>query len=595
MATNISKFIQLNDFLLLEYEFNKDGVETDLTDNGITPVIANLDVGGRQYFNEGANALGTTNNTLALQSTPTNPTRSGWYFEPGDVSGYFNYFDSSTAIAQDKYPHDIVKVHIVSGYNFDDISGFLLQIRAKDTSGNLVDLSDFSWFKQIQGDDVQKFSSNTLFLVNRFYDKYIEMKVPSVQELGGDTFSALGNALNIEALSDVYLTYSTIPVTDNNQFKLEDSINVNLPVESNADNFNCFIAESTSGDFIEFYATWNDQILGEYISDIESGRIPLYTSNNPNDNYDEFTQRYGTGAAKWTVMHELYVYEHIPGGSSLLTQKYVFTQENDWNDPNYFRPVIKNADIASSYSIDYICRLTNRMDGSQIIRKATLASTDPKKYGFQFERINVDNYIPYNVFNRIEGENSQTFENVDNSKPKFVKVFYDTTTVTLEENSTVFPQGTGPLFLKKGDSIYKQRFVRLNPNTDPVQRENVDLSGVFSYCLLFVTDDDKKIEINPTFSSNMNTVLGELEFKLMADQVDTLLKQSNNTYQIQIKNPDGTRYTFYEGLYYDQQNYTEVISQYNELYDVTALQDEITELKAANEALTVENEALKAT
>ena len=595
MATNISKFIQLNDFLLLEYEFNKDPIndQIDFVADNITPVIAETTLGFRQYFNIGG--LGITNNTLSLQSTPTTATRAAWYIQPGDPSSYYNFFDSSTNIAQDKYPHDTVKVHIVSGYNFDDIAGFLLQIRAKDTNGDLVDISDFTWINQIQGDDVQKFSSNTLFLVNRFYDKYIELKVPSIQALGGQTIEAIESALSIEELSDVYITYSTIPVTDNYQYKLDDTIRVNLPVISNADSFNCFIASATSGDYIEFYATWDDLIIGEFMSDIESGRIPLYTSNNPNDNYDEFSQRYGINATKWTVMHELYVYEHIPGGSSLLTQKYVFTQETDWNDPNYFRPVISNSDIASSYSIDYICRLTNRMDGSQIIRKATYASNDPKKYGRWFQRLNVENYIPYNIFNRIEGEASQVFEEVSNDRPKFVKIFYDTTTVSLDENNVVFPQGTGPLFLKKGDSVYKQSFVRLNPNTDPVQRENVDLSGVFSYSLLFVTDDDTKIEIPPTFSSNMNTVLGELEFKIMDSQIDTLLKQTNNTYQIQIKNPDGTQYTFYEGLYFDQQNYTEVISQYNELFDVTALQDEITELKAANEVLTVENEALKAT
>ena len=597
MATNISKYIQLNDFLLLEYEFNKDGTEVDFASNGITPMIAETNFGAKQYFNIGG--VGATNNTLALQSTPINANRSAWYINPNDASDYYdNYFSDASAIvgtSGNKYPHDTVKVHIVSGYNFDDITGFLLQVRAKDTDGNLVDISDFTWIKQINGDAVQKFASNTLYLVNRFYDKYIEFKIPSIQELGGGTGPGLETALSIAQLSDVYITYSTIPITNNNIYNQSESIRVQLPVTSVADNFNCFIAEGTSGDFIEFYATWNDQIIGEYMSDIESGRIRLYTSNNPNDNYEEFTDRYGTGAIKWTVMHELYVYEHIPNGSSLLTQKFVFTQEDNWNDPNYFRPVIQNADIDSSYSIDYICRLTNRMDGSQIIRKATFASTDPKKYGRYFTRLNVDNIIPYNVFNRIEGEASQVFTNVNNEKPKFIKIFYDTTTVTLDAENTIYPQGTGPLFLKKGDSTYLFNFTRLNAVTDPIQRENVDLSGVFNYELLFVKDDDSKIEVPPTYSSNMNTVLGQLEFKLMDNQIESLLKQTNNTFQIRVKNPNGTSYTFYEGLYYNYQNYTEVIARYNSLYDVTALQSKITSLESANAELSAENEALKST
>jgi hypothetical protein len=42
-------------------------------------------------------------------------------------------------------------------------------------------------------------------------------------------------------------------------------------------------------------------------------------------------------ARKWVVNHEIYVYETLPGqsgGTSLLTQKYVFTQEDNFSLPN---------------------------------------------------------------------------------------------------------------------------------------------------------------------------------------------------------------------------------------------------------------------
>lgn len=595
MATNISKYVQLNDFLLLEYQFSRDGETLDMT--SLEPTLAITELGRKQYFTKfGVGTDPYTNNTLALNSTPTASNRSSWYVNTIDTSGYYDFFDSSTLITGDvDVPHDNIKVHIVSGYNFDDIAGFLLQLQALDTSGNLIDLSNFTWLKQVTGNDVNRFSSNTLYLGNRFYDKYVELQIPSVGELGGDTTPGIASALNISALSDVYVTYSTVANVVDNQYLIQEIINTQLPVTSVADNFNCFIANSTGGDYIEYYATWNNQIIGEYISDIESGRIPLYTSNNPNDNYESFTEQYGVGTPKWVLMHELYVYEHIPGGTTLLTQKYVFTQEDGFNDANTFRPVIRNADIASSYTIEYICRLMNRMDGTQIIRKASFASTDPGKYGPFFTRLNVENVIPYKVFNRLPAERPNVLINNEDRKQKFVKVFFDTTTVSLDSNNTVFPQGTGPLFLKKGDSVYDFKFNRINTNTDPVQNENVDLSGVFDYVLLFVLDDDTKLEITPTYSSNMNTVLGQLEFGLTGDQVSTLLNQQNNTYSIQIKNPDGTTYTFYEGLYYDFANFTEVINQYRELYDVTSLQNRISELEAENEALTTENEALKQT
>lgn len=591
MASNINKYVQLNDFLLLEYEFNKSGEE--LVFDSLGSVKALNKSGNVQYFNTGSQ--GITNNDLNLNSVPTSLNRSTWYFSLDDTSGYWSYFDSSAAITGTlSYPFDTIKVHIVSGYNFDDVTGFLLQIRALDTSSNFVDLSNFTWAKQILGNDVLKFSPNTLLLGNRFYDKYVEFKVPSIQELGGDIVTTLGQNLNIQALSDVYITYSTIPEMDVDTYVLSEAISLQLPVESPADNFNCLIAESTAGDFIEFYATWADIIIGEYMGEIESGKIRLYTSNNPNDNYEDFSENYGAGASKWVLMHELYVYETIPPGTSLLTQKYVFTQEDNFMSPNYFRPVIKNADIAASYTIDYVCRLMNRMDGTQIIRKASFASTDPKKYGLYFTRLNIDNYIPYKIFNRIEGEASPNAIGGGVQKTKFVKVFFDTTQVMLNMNNEVLPQGTGTLFIRQTDGIYLFKFDKIDTDNGN-QAQNVDLSGAYNYALVFVLDDQSKIEISPTFSPNMNTTLGQLEFKIPESQAQKLLSQTtNNSYSIIIKNPDGSQYTFYEGVYYSFKDFNQIITQYQSLFDVTSLNTQIAALQEENKKLLDENSALKA-
>jgi len=586
----------LNDFLLLEYEFNRDGVKTDFSvGEGGDPTLALTQLGTKQYFAKSSQS--GANNNLSLQSTPTNTAATSWYVDGDSEVDYYNFFDSSTAYATPtEYEHDIVKVHIVSGYNFDDIAGFLLQIKAIDTSANLVDMSNFTWINQVVGTDVLKFASNALYLGNRFYDKYVEFKIPSIQVLGGDVTAGLPAALSIQALSDVYFTYSTITAIDNDQYIINEQIDVQLPVTSVADNFNCFIAESGTGDYIEYYAIWDGAIIDGVMNDIETGRIRLYTSNNPNDNFEEFTDQYGVGTNRWVIMHEIYVYEHIPGGSSIQTQKYVFTQEDNFNDPNWFRPVIKNSDIISSYSIDYVCRLTNRMDGSQIIRKASFSSLDPRKYGRYFTKLNIDNIIPYKVFNKIDTEITNTIDQSELNRPvetQFVKVYYDTTNILLDSENTVFPQGTGPMFLKKTASTYSFKFSRLNINADIPKSENVDLSGAFNYALTFVLDDDTKIEVNPTFSTNMNSTLGQLEFKLTEYQVTKLLQQTNNAYSIIIKNADGSSYVFYEGVFYDLQDYTQVISQYNELFDVTSLQNQITTLETQNKALVTENAALK--
>jgi len=576
---NISKFVALTEYCLLEYEFNRDGTSTSLS--GLSSTVGNR-LGTKQYF-EAGNAIGITNNVIEFNSLPITEKRDRW-FTTNDKNAFKNQFDSSVSVSNTSYEYDTVKLHIISGYNFDDVAGFLIQVRALDTSQNIVDLSNFTYRKQTYDSsivstpsDIIKFNPNAIYLANKFYDKYIEFKVPSVSALGLDSITSMGQALSVTPSSDVYVNFSTVnSISLSGEFLLNELISLQMPVKSNADNFNCFISEATEGDFIKFYATWNDQIIGQYMGEIESGRISLYMSNNPNDNYESFSELYGTDAPKWVINHEIYVWEHIDQ-TQLLTQKYTFTQDNNFSAPNYFRPVLKTADIDTSYSIQYVCRLTNRMDGTQVIRKASFSSMDPQKYGLKFTRLYVENLVPYKVFNRVEAEkaNIQISSNVQQNK--YIKVFFDTTNVGLNIDNTVFTQGTGPLFLKKSDSVYKFKFQRHDINTG--ENLNLDLSGAFNYALLFIKDDGNSIEILPTYSTNMNTVLGELEFKVNLTDIRSLLSQTNNEYSIIVKNPDGTYYTFYQGKYYSYADINTVLANYNSLSNVTALQNSITMLQ----------------
>jgi hypothetical protein len=586
---NISKFIVLTEFCLLEYEFNRDLSETALS----TPVVCTRN-GVKQYF-ELSDSIGVTNNAVQFNSIPITSNRDRWY-TTNDNESFFQRFDASVSIVNTSYRHDNIKLHIISGYNFEDIAGFLVQVRTNDVSLNLLDLSNFTYRKQTYDasimygkspSDIIKFNPNAIYIANKFYDKYIEFKVPSISVLGDNTPATnLGTVLNVKQSSDVFINFSTInTISSTGEFLLNENITLQLPIRSAADSFNCFISEATEGDFIKFYATWDGNIIGQSIGDIESGRISLYTSNNPNDSYESFSDVYGHDAAKWVINHEIYVWEHI-NQTQLLSQKYTFTQDTNFSAPNYFRPVLKTADIDTSYSVQYICRLTNRMDGTQIIRKASFSSMDPQKYGLKFTRLYVENLIPYKVFNRIEAEKANTQTNSGVSQTKYVQVYYDTTHIGLTDNNTIYPQGTGPLFLKNNDSIYKFKIQKYNENT--LETQNFDLSGAFNYALLFNKDDGNLIEILPTYSTNMNTMLGELEFKINSVDITNLIAQKNNEYSIIIKNPNGTSYAFYQGKYYAYANLALVMSNYNNLSSVASMQSTIGQLQSQLSTITNE-------
>jgi hypothetical protein len=281
---------------------------------------------------------------------------------------------------------------------------------------------------------------------------------------------------------------------------------------------------------------------------IEAGVIRLYTSNNPNDNYAAFSDQFGFDAAKWVLLHDLYVYEQIPGGgggTSLLVQKLTFTQDSNFTTSNYLRPILPDADLASSYSIVYVCRLMNRMDGSQIIRQSSFSSTNPKKYGRYLTSLNINNVLPFKVFNRLQAEQPVIAQNTGLKETKYVKVFFETTNVVLNENNTVFVQGSGPLFLMNNDSTYKFKFQKFDSTGKQL---GVDLSG-FSYFLSFNIASGKTIEVPATYSANMNTTAGELEFFVTLDQSSQILKNTfDKNFYILVKNSDGSKYTFYQGI-----------------------------------------------
>ena len=81
------------------------------------------------------------------------------------------------------------------------------------------------------------------------------------------------------------------------------------------------------------------------------------------------------------------------------------TQDSDFDEPVLFRPIIKNANSAVSFSINYVLRLYNKADATQIIKNARLTSFDTQKYGRQMVQINLG-VVPTvaNVYNQINND-----------------------------------------------------------------------------------------------------------------------------------------------------------------------------------------------
>ena len=122
----------------------------------------------------------------------------------------------------------------------------------------------------------------------------------------------------------------------------------------------------------------------------------------------------------YVVFHEINVSEQI-NTTFVKTSTQVFTQTTNFDNPILFRPIILNSAIAASFSINYMLRLYNRADNTQIVKIAKLTSFDVNKYGRRLMKINLG-VVPTvaNVYNQIaadDGKNIIVSKGVSTSKP----------------------------------------------------------------------------------------------------------------------------------------------------------------------------------
>ena len=146
------------------------------------------------------------------------------------------------------------------------------------------------------------------------------------------------------------------------------------------DNLYAEVKQSDIGDFFEL----SGQVAGSSFSNLIA--------------------QLNSSGGQYVVFHEISVTEQI-GTNFIQTSFQVITQDNDFDEPVLFRPIIKNANNAVSFSINYVLRLYNKADATQIIKNARLTSFEAQKYGPQMVQINLG-VVPTvaNVYNQINND-----------------------------------------------------------------------------------------------------------------------------------------------------------------------------------------------
>jgi len=538
ISTNDAGFYLMEDGHNNEkYVMNADGAES-YTGNTRDRSVANIDNRNINYALLTTNKLGAAYNDYDPKLTDTASLPLSWTSPEGVI-------------------YDTVRVHFIQGFSFNDtFDGVSLRIGSVDKNGVKVNLLN----------GVYSFQDNWIILNGRpflyggrQYATYVEFKVPALRYLKNSyktEFQGLSN-------SDI-LAYKIT-----NGVGFNDSVNINIQAGlftpfvkrtnqiyttgfelevasiSSSDEFNdvgVYIEDSTGGDYIEFYGTYNGSIFGDYMNSLNtngskyiaihelvvSEQLPNtiddyeligyynLSTNSPDLSDNSFLSNFNNGAY-WIASEtgydpilninmdagDLILYDtslagpiKVRGVASdgtefddisvfIRTAEISYIQDSDFGDSNSFRPVLKFGGNALSFRIDYTLKILNVNTNSSTDKTGSYLSFEPAKYGPELIKINLKSNIQsFDVYNK-----------------KIVNVVGNNSSISSDDSNIT---GTD-LYSKNITSFKETKDINISVNTVIINEDNqiVDKSAsgtknVFGQNLasIFVTPFDSYVLFN---------------------------------------------------------------------------------------------------
>jgi hypothetical protein len=548
---NNSFYVQLAPYLLLEYSYSdvsyyghevKFGKITSEYYNGQCQLVntsASQDI-TQNVLNYSAAQLGNYQWASLNINAPTP------YISTDSKLTY----EDLTVLNPISVTYDTVKVHIMSGYRLDDLDGLIIQAYVKEAQTTNTTILANNVYLNSDSRDI--LNPHPIFLGDKVYDRYVEFLIPSTKEAIRDFFANPLNSVSIGYqyssdnrgfLIDTAVYIKAIEIESSTQangkliFSAGTEYEVNVNQEDKYAGLAANIQEASDGDYFTYYPTYD----GNYIQD--------------------FISQLNASGGDYVVINDLVVYEQV-GVDSLSTFSFSQIQTDGFEESLNWRPILKYPEHAVAFSIDYTCRIYNRSNGFQMIRKASVTSYNPRKYGKRLDRISLSTQsYPLKVYNKVYDGPTVSY-----SKPEgntqfntvYIPVFFDRRNVVVQQQSITsvndgstinefyFGQGQARIYLGDADNYVKFIINDVNKANNAIS--HIDLS----YGTVNITFKDKKGKLItiPAEDSTSTTLSssGEVVFKITSDLVSTILYDSKvKPFRITIKTDDTNPTILYSG------------------------------------------------
>jgi len=392
-----SRFISISEQILIEYVYTSQSTPT--TFNTATypiELMRDTNTKGTYFFNTDS-VSATMGNYRDISAVSNNAAKTQYVSLDTDIGVPYNDFSPALTDSADllqtfspelDVAYDKIKIHFVAGFNFEGFDGIVFEALAPRRDSVMLNLASINFLKT----DTPTFSPEPLLLADRLYATFIEWRVPSLFFIN-NLFSAAdpnGVAYKITEgkgfLSTPPITlrasgiYQTITENAYSFYEMQEINSASILSRDIYDNSYAQVVQSDNGDYFEL-----------------SGQVTGSTFSN-------FIAQLNSSGGQYVVFHEISVTEQV-GQVFTQTSFQVITQDTEFDEPVLFRPIIKNANKAVSFSINYVLRLYNKADATQIIKNAKLTSFEPQVYGPNMIQVNLG-VVPTvaNVYNRINND-----------------------------------------------------------------------------------------------------------------------------------------------------------------------------------------------
>lgn len=566
-----SRFVNLSSYCIVEYIFEPLLSQDFLTEDFI--LLSNSKLDGNQIFNKDG-SFSKTKNIRDVSVVPIGGNKFA-YADSEKIPNYISFDPNITETEVNGFNvvYDKVKFHFISGFDIQGFEALILTISNQQNNGKNNVFANILVSPETI-DDLVTFNPKPLFISNATYDKYIEIKIPSIKNINEEfrnapsqatTFAAnitptnsgysgfiYNNPINI-SISECGSreSYNPSGSTSYDVFNVTESYNATLSQSNEFDLVGASISEATSGDFIEFYLTYDSGFPEDLIS--------ILNRRNPSDD--------------WIIIHQLSVFEQV-GTGFINTARMVIFQEDDFDEPLVYRPVLKNAGTAVSMSIDLLCRLTNKRNGEQIIREASFSLISPKKYGKKLNVIPLsDEPQSQKVYNKIIKKDLEAtnlfieptfapgFETAADDKvetiiqTEYIPVFFSNNNISISTNSglakksdtdeeIIYGPGKLKFIMSPFDNVVKFKLYNVINNKNVPLDLNINSS---KYRITFEVDGGKVSIDNQNSQSLENLSNGEISFKIPKEESSKIVKSNSKVFYITSIAQDSTETLMYSG------------------------------------------------